>query len=97
MSGKLGVYFIFIKVTKCKKFTREMNQTTVLSLFLSTLLLQQPPKVWHRSLNHNIVTCMGVCLKNITGSRSDDWIYWCFLTITLPVTITYNSSQWVTA
>jgi hypothetical protein len=33
MNGKLGVYFIFIKVTKYQKFTRVMNQTTVVSLF----------------------------------------------------------------
>jgi hypothetical protein len=43
--------------------------------------------------NSNILSRVGGYAWLITGSRSDDWIYWCFFTITFP----YNSSQSVTA
>jgi hypothetical protein len=31
-----------------------------------------------RKITIYIVTCVGVCMTKITGSRSDDWIYWQF-------------------
>jgi hypothetical protein len=41
--------------------------------------------IWHTYQNFFIQYChvSGALWRMITGSRSDDWIYWCFLTITV--------------
>jgi hypothetical protein len=39
--------------------------------------------IWSNHIYTKIVTCMGVHVMSNNGSRSDDWIYWRFFTITL--------------
>jgi hypothetical protein len=67
-----GLKLIKVPINECRVFfTFQNTYTLILKIILYVVEM------------HNTVTCRGVHVVKIMGSRSDEWIYWCSFTITL--------------
>jgi hypothetical protein len=64
---------VVMSLYMCKLHGHKENTTAVL---LIVCVLRGLPNSGFTC--HNIVTCRGVLMIKVTGSRSEDWIHWHF-------------------